>query len=583
MENSIIIGLLQNIAILLAFTMLYENFWVENENSKGLGVKIFVGIVLSIVGVILIFTPWEMGPGLVFDTRTVMISISGLFFGFIPTLITIVVTGTVRLIMGGDGVWMGIATIVTSGTIGLIWRYLRPSWRSGKYYLELLAMGILVHLVMALCTLLLPPDKINYTLKILALPLILIYTPATVLIGLLMLRQYFNVRNRKAMVKLKELERRLVNVLESGNIVSLLLDVDGRVRYCNHYLSQITGFSKDEIINQNWFKKFLPDSDRINVYQNFTDNITNKQINKNIENEILTKDGHVLYISWVNSIFFSEHGVIEGVASIGVNITERKRYEIMLERKNEEYQKINNKLEKAKQKAEESERLKSAFLANLSHEIRTPMNGILGFADLLRNPDLSVDKQHQYIQIIEKSGQRMLNLINDIIEISKIETGMVTIHQTPMKVSEVLEYVCDFFKPEIEEKGLQFNLSCKISKELIILTDRDKVLSILTNLLKNAIKFTQKGSIELHCQIENNNLNCTVKDTGIGIPDDKQKVIFERFIQADPEDKMARQGAGLGLAISKAFVEMLGGNIGVTSKEGKGSVFNFTIPVKIKS
>jgi PAS domain S-box-containing protein len=579
MENSIIIGLLQNIAILLAFTMLYENFWVKNEESKSLGTKILVGFILSGIGVILIFSPWRLGPGLVFDTRTVMISISGLFFGFIPAFITMLVTGIVRFLMGGDGIWMGIATIVTSGTIGLLWRYLRPSWRDGKYYLELLMMGLVVHLFMALSVFLLPPEKILYTFKTIAIPLIFLYTPATVLIGFLMLRQYFNAMNSKAVAKLEELEKRFLKVLESGNIVSLLLDVDGRVRYCNNYLSQITGYSKEEIMNQNWFTKFLPEEIKLHVYQIFCDSVVNKKIDNNIYNPIQTKSGEALYISWFNTVFYSESGEIEGVASIGVDVTERVQYEKMLEEKNEEYKEVNIKLKKAKDKAEVSDRLKSAFLANMSHEIRTPMNGILGFADLLKNPELPPEKQQQYIHIIEKSGLRMLNLINDIIEISKIETGVIHVHKEQVRISEMLDYVYTFFKPETDEKGLQFKTSITIREELIIKTDRDKLLSVLINLLKNAVKFTQFGSIELGCHVEGNNLFCYVKDTGTGIPENKQAVIFERFIQADPEDKMARQGAGLGLAISKAYIEKMGGKIGVQSEEGKGSEFYFTIPV----
>lgn len=552
MENSIIIGLLQNIAILLAFTMLYENFWVKNEESKSLGAKILVGFILSGIGLILIFSPWRLGPGLVFDTRTVMISISGLFFGFVPTLITMLVTGTVRFMVGGDGIWMGIATIITSGTIGLLWRYLRPAWRNGRYYLELLAMGLVVHLVMALCVFLLPPEKMINAFKIIAIPLVFLYTPATVLIGLLMLRQYFNAQNSKAMVKLEELERRFLKVLESGNIVSLLLDVDGNVKYCNEYLTQITGYTKEEIINQNWFHKFLPEEFKLHVYQVFSDSVVNKKVDNNIYNPIKTKSGKLFYISWFNTVFYSENGDIEGVASIGVDVTERIQYEKMLEDKNEEYRKVNIKLKNAKEKAEVSDRLKSAFLANMSHEIRTPMNGILGFADLLKNPDLPPEKQQQYIQIIEKSGLCMLNLINDIIEISKIETGVIHVHKEQVRISEILDYVYNFFKPETDEKGLQFKAVVTVKEDLIVKTDRDKLLSVLINLLKNAVKFTQVGFVELGCHVEGSHLFCYIKDTGTGIPEEKQTVIFERFIQADPEDKMARQGAGLGLAISKA-------------------------------
>lgn len=579
MENSIIIGLLQNIAILLAFTMLYENFWVKNEESKSLGAKILVGFILSGIGLILIFSPWRLGPGLVFDTRTVMISISGLFFGLVPTVITMLVTGTVRFVMGGDGIWMGTATIITSGTIGLLWRYLRPAWRNGRYYLELLAMGLVVHLVMALCVLLLPPEKMFSTLKIIAIPLVLLYIPATVLIGFLMLKQYFNARNSNAMVKLEELEKRFLKVLESGNILSLIVDKEGNIKFCNQYLLEITGYTESEIINQNIFKKLFPDEIKIKAYQIYTDNIAMRTVDENVIIPLNKQNGDVLYINWFNTLFFSDKGEIEGVASIGVDVTESRVYEKMLEEKNQKYKQINIKLKKSKEKAEISDRLKSAFLANMSHEIRTPMNGILGFADLLKNPELPAEKQQQYIQIIEKSGLRMLNLINDIIEISKIETGVIHLHKEQVRISEVLDYVYTFFKPEIDEKGLQFKTSITIQEGLIIKTDRDKLLSVLINLLKNAVKFTQVGFIELGCHVEGNHLLCYVKDTGTGIPEDKQAAIFERFIQADPEDKMARQGAGLGLAISKAYIEKLGGKIGVQSEEGKGSEFYFTLPV----
>ena len=237
------------------------------------------------------------------------------------------------------------------------------------------------------------------------------------------------------------------------------------------------------------------------------------------------------------------------------------------------------KLVKAMEQAEKSDRLKSAFLANMSHEIRTPMNGILGFAELLKEPDLAGDKQQEYIKIIEKSGLRMLNIINDIVDISKIESGLMKVDHKESNIIEQMEYVYTFFKPEIESKRLQLVLKRTLSaKEAIITTDREKIYAILINLVKNAIKYTNEGSIEFGCDKKGDNLEFFVKDTGIGIPKDRQVAIFERFIQADITDKMARQGAGLGLSITQAYVEMLGGKIWVDSEEGIGSTFYFTLP-----
>ena len=217
----------------------------------------------------------------------------------------------------------------------------------------------------------------------------------------------------------------------------------------------------------------------------------------------------------------------------------------------------------------------------MSHEIRTPMNGILGFAELLKEPNYTIEEQQNFIRIIEKSGVRMLNIINDIIDISKIEAGLMQVNLKESNVNEQIEYVHTFFKPEIEKKGIQFSFNNQLpSKDATIITDREKLFAILTNLVKNAIKYTIEGSIELGYKEKGKYLEFFIKDTGIAIPKNRQEAIFERFVQADIADKMAIQGAGLGLAISKSYVEMLGGKIWVESKVGIGSTFYFTIPYK---
>jgi signal transduction histidine kinase len=241
--------------------------------------------------------------------------------------------------------------------------------------------------------------------------------------------------------------------------------------------------------------------------------------------------------------------------------------------------KIKEELLIAKQKAEESDKLKSAFLANMSHEIRTPMNGILGFSGLLKEPNLSGEEQQIYIEMIEKSGLRMLNIINDIVDISKIESGLMIINIKELNINEQIGNIYMLFKQEVESKGMQlFNKNKLSNEEALIKTDAEKVYSILTNLIKNAIKYTSYGFIELGCERKGEQIEFFVKDTGHGIPKDRQEAIFERFIQADIEDKMATQGAGLGLAISKAYVEMLGGKIWLESEVEKGSIFYFTLP-----
>jgi len=234
---------------------------------------------------------------------------------------------------------------------------------------------------------------------------------------------------------------------------------------------------------------------------------------------------------------------------------------------------------KAKEQAEESDRLKSAFLANMSHEIRTPMNGILGFAELLKEPGLTGKEQQDYIRIIEKSGARMLNIINDIVDISKIEAGLMKLEIQESNINEQIQDIYTFFKPEVEAKGMILSFNTPLpTKEAILKTDREKVYAILTNLVKNAIKYSNTGTIEIGYSKRDSDLEFYVKDTGIGIPNDRHGAIFERFIQADIPDEWAQQGAGLGLSITKAYVEMLGGKIRVASQVSVGSTFYFTLP-----
>ena len=297
-------------------------------------------------------------------------------------------------------------------------------------------------------------------------------------------------------------------------------------------------------------------------------------LNKLEEYRLKTKDGRIIHIEDYANYIKNEKGEVimhEGICS---DVTDRIH--------------AKQALIKAKEQAEESDRLKSAFLANMSHEIRTPMNGILGFTELLKRPNLTGEKQQKYIDVIEKSGVRMLGIINDIISISKVEAGQMDITISETNINEQVDYIYTFFKPEVEQKGIKFNLNNTLpSVEATILTDREKVYAILTNLVKNAIKFTNSGFIELGYNLTNKNqptinseIEFYVKDTGVGIRKEQVDIVFERFRQGSESLTRNYEGAGLGLSISKAYVEMLGGKIWVESSLGKGSTFYFTIPYK---
>jgi len=280
-----------------------------------------------------------------------------------------------------------------------------------------------------------------------------------------------------------------------------------------------------------------------------------------LEREFVLWNGKQIFLELSNSFIKMQSGITI-VFSIMRDITKRKQEEI--------------ELIKAKEKAEENDQLKSTFLSNMSHEIRTPMNGILGFTGLLKTQQLSGKDQENYISIIEKSGKRLLRTINDLIDISKIESGQMEIHIAKINLNKQFNDLFSFFKPQVEEKGLQLSMSLP-DKEMLIDTDGDKLYAAMVNLIKNAVKYSHEGSIKFGYEKKGNLLEFFVKDTGIGIPEDKLKSIFERFVQADSSYSSGFEGVGLGLSIAKSYVEMLGGKIWMESKEGTGSQFYFTL------
>ncbi|MDD5150027.1 MAG: PAS domain S-box protein [Flavobacterium sp.] len=359
--------------------------------------------------------------------------------------------------------------------------------------------------------------------------------------------------------------RQLSRAVEQSPVTIVITNTKGEIEYANPKFVETTGYSLDEVIGQN---------PRV-LKSGYTSPEEYKELWKTLaagkewhgEFHNMKKNGDLYWESASISPIVNAQGQITHFIAIKEDITSRKKTDI--------------ELIKAKNKAEESDRLKLAFLANMSHEIRTPMNGILGFTELLKEPKLTGEEQQEYIEIIEKSGKRMLNIINDIINISKVESGQIEIKLSETNINEQIGYLNTFFKPETKQKGIKLLVKEQLSNQnCIVLTDKEKIYAILTNLVKNAIKFTNTGSIEFGCVKKDKFLEFFVKDSGLGISLSQQKMIFERFRQANETMTRTHEGSGLGLAISKAYVEMLGGKIWVESKIGIGSTFYFTIPYK---
>lgn len=369
----------------------------------------------------------------------------------------------------------------------------------------------------------------------------------------------------------------------------VVLNYNNQIVEANKVAVQLTQFNNENLINKNFGELIHGDQSALRMFFR-------------LMNEVGYASSEVRLRSAENKIFYA---MVSGVKLPDrkrlifiKDINDRKNAEIQLQQKNEAYQRLNRdfagqnekltrvneefrrmnkELRIAKNKAEESEQLKSSFLANMSHEIRTPMNGILGFSRLLINAGLPIEKREKYIGVIEKSGEQLLGIINNILDISKIETKQVNLNISKVGVKSFLEGIYMRFLPDAKEKGLKLRSDFS-SKDIDIETDRVRFEQVVTNLLTNAIKFTPSGYIKLGYTISKDRLTVFVEDTGTGISKENQQKIFERFQQVDNGVFQSR-GAGLGLAITKGLVEILGGVIVVDSEPGKGAKFTITLPL----
>lgn len=695
MNDSILLGLVQNAAILLSFSIFCEYVWVNETKFKPLYRQLIFGGVIGVIGIILMMTSWKGSSGIVFDTRSIILSISGLFFGVIPTAIAVLITGMYRFFMGGDGVTMGIAVIISSGAIGIIWRELLTRVGNQLKWVELLLMGLVVHIAMLFCTLLLPSEKIYSTLSYLVLPLLTIYPIVNMLLGLFIQRQMQNVKNKSILSSTEEKYSRLYGSMSDAYLV---MDIEYNILECNQALQDVLGYSEKDLLETN-FKNITPEkwikidekiinsevlvngssqvyekecikkdgttvpvelrvhlmkdeqeetvgywailrdiTSRNNVLQqidnerarletiletvpemiwlknadgnymacnnNFAEFLgVNKEeligksdfvIYKNDEiadfyskkdMEVIQSANTIRFVNWAQSVksdkeiltetiktpMYDSNGNITGVLGVSRDISEIKKTE--------------EELRKAKEQAEESDKLKSIFLANMSHEIRTPMNAIMGFSELLIDSEVEEVERMQYVNIIQQSGNRLVQIIDDIVDLSKLEMSQITLKNSDFYLFSLMKESLEIHKNrELIKNKPNLELVIKSSPELEGLelhSDSTRIQQVLDNLIENSIKFSDSGRVEIGYNIIELNdqtfVEVYVKDDGIGIPEDRHEVIFERFRQGDEEDFI--DGTGLGLSICKGLVELLGGTIRFESEVGVGSTFYFTIPV----
>ncbi len=420
------ISILNNITLLVSLSVIYS-FLNRYTAKNPISYRLLSGILFGIVAIIGMKNSVPASEGIVFDGRSIILVVAGMFGGPVTAAISAIVAAFYRISMGGAGTIMGVSVIAESAIIGSVVYYLRKKYIWASHLLFIYGAGVVVHVIMLILTLTLPSEATRELLPQIALPVMLIYPLGTLLIAML---------------------------------------------------------------------------------------------------------------------FRSQESFLQ-----------------------------------AKRKAEESDRLKTAFLNNLSHEIRTPLNAIIGFSDMIVNNNIPAEEKKEFSDIISRSSSQLLAMIDDILDVASIEAGEVTVREKRTEINPLLEHISNQFRFKAERNNVDINVTyLPVGAESELMTDETKLVQVLSNLTGNAVKFTKNGTVEISCLDDGRYFRFCISDTGIGIDPAYHEIIFERFRQASPEISLEYGGTGIGLSVAKSYVELLGGRIWVESEPGKGSTFCFTLP-----
>lgn len=363
---------------------------------------------------------------------------------------------------------------------------------------------------------------------------------------------------------IRSLLRKLSRALEQSPVSVLITDLTGAIEYANPQFTKMTGYTFEEVKGKNP-SILKPEFTSYEVFSHLWKTISS---GNGWSGEFLNKrkDGSTYWESTTISSIKNDEGEITHYLAIQDNITEKKKKEA--------------ELISAKEKAEESDNLKTAFLHNITHEIRTPLNAIVGFSEFLCDPNLAPEKFQRYSGIISKSSHQLLSIITDIINIATIESGQAKVTKKEFKLNSVLETIYDQFNLQAKKQHIDLTLKLSLPDyDDLIFSDETKITQILTNLVGNALKFTINGSVHFGYVAKDTEIEFFVEDSGIGIHEEMHEEIFKRFSQVENSSELQSGGTGLGLAIANSYVKLLGGKMWLTSQPELGSKFYFTIPV----
>jgi len=564
---SLAYDLAQNIAA-SAFVVLAYTFIVRRpEGWSHLKRQGVFGLFMGLTAVFSMMHPIHIGPGIFIDARTPLVGLTALFGGPLAAVVTAVLAAAYRFSLGGAGMAAGMANPALSlaAGVGFAW-WVRRGGRTLRLR-HLFAFGLLLAVFSLSSLLLLPSWALTVDVFARTAPPFLTMLPlGTLFLGALLLREQ---RHRDAELRMADSEARYRLLADNVTDMISVIRAGGTIAYVSPSVREILGHEPEEIAGRQAAALLHPDDQRSAA--DAFNGLEPGSPPVSLIHRIRHRDGRFLWVEASMRPARDDSGAFTVVAAVR-DVTERKLYE--------------EQLHEARAAAEAGNRVKSEFLASMSHEIRTPLNGVIGFADLLLGTELTAE-QRQYVALQREAGRGLLAIIGDILDYSKIEAGKLELEERGFDLHRLMRDARDLMSNAASQKGLALELALGASVPRFVRGDEARIRQILLNLLGNAVKFTERGSVLMSVGVLSADaatglapLRFSVSDTGTGIAPSEQPNLFQRFSQGDSSTTRRYGGTGLGLIISKQLSELMGGRIGFHSSPGIGSTFWFELPLQ---